>query len=126
MKRDCGGKFGWIKKEAFMRFPEFIEKLPEVEFVAPGAQARVIQAPNHQVVFLSMEGDMAIAEHSHEAQWEIPLQGSAEMTIAGRVKVYGPGQPFYVPAGAPHRGKIKGPYTAILIFDQPNRYRIKK
>jgi len=114
------------KREVAMRFPEFIEKLPEVEFATPGAQARVIQAPNHQVVFLSMEGDMSIAEHSHEAQWEIPLQGSAEMTISGRVKVYGPGQPFYVPAGAPHRGKIKGPYTAILIFDQPNRYRIKK
>ena len=114
------------KREVAMRFPEFIEKLPEVEFTTTGAQARVIQAPNHQVVFLATEGDMAVAEHSHEAQWEIPLQGSAEMTIAGRVKVYGPGQPFYVPAGTPHRVKLKGPYTAIIIFDEPNRYRIKK
>ena len=113
-----------------MRFPEFIERLPEADFPAnfspPNARGWVIQTPNHQVVFLATEGDIETAEHSHEAQWEIPLQGSAEMTIAGRVKVYGPGQPFYVPAGAPHRGKIKGPYTAILIFDQPNRYRIKK
>ena len=114
------------KREVAMRFPEFIEKLPEVEFAAPCAQARLIQAPNHQVVFLSMEGDTSIPEHSHEAQWEIPLQGSAEMTISGRVKVHGPGQPFYIPAGAPHRGKIKGPYAAILIFNEPNRYRIKK
>jgi quercetin dioxygenase-like cupin family protein len=114
------------KRKAAMRFPEFIEKLPEVEFAAPGAQARLIQAPNHQVVFLSLEGEMTIPEHAHEAQWEIPLQGSAEMTISGRMKVYGPGQPIYIPAGAPHRGKIRGPYAAILIFDEPNRYRLKK
>jgi quercetin dioxygenase-like cupin family protein len=114
------------KKEAAMRFPQFIEKLPEVDFPAPGARGRLIQAPNHQVVFLATEGDAAIAEHSHEAQLEIPLQGSAEMTMSGQVKVYGPGQPIYVPAGVPHSGKLKGPYSAILIFDGPNRYRIKK
>jgi quercetin dioxygenase-like cupin family protein len=115
-----------MEKEAALRFPQFIEKLPEVDFPASGARGHLIQAPNHQVVFLATEGDAAVAEHSHEAQLEIPLQGSAEVTISGQAKVYGPGQPIYVAAGVPHSGKIKGPYSAILIFDGPNRYRVKK
>jgi quercetin dioxygenase-like cupin family protein len=109
-----------------MRFPDFIEKLPEIEFPAPDARGKVIQAPAHQVVFLTIEGDADVAQHSHEAQWEIPIEGSVEMTISGQKKVYGAGQPFYVPAYAPHGGKVKGPYTAIIIFDGPNRYRVKR
>jgi len=109
-----------------MRFPDFIEKLPEVALPFPGARALLIQAPAHQVVFLATEGDTGVAEHSHEAQWEIPLQGSVELTISGQVKIYGPGQPFYVPAYVPHSGKVKGLYTAIIIFDGPSRYRVKK
>jgi len=42
------------------------------------------------------------------------------------VKVYGPGQPFYVGKGVPHSGKVKAPYAAILIFDAPDRYKIKR
>jgi len=109
-----------------MRFPEFIEKLPEIDFPGPGGRGWVIQAPHHQVVFLATEGDIAVAEHSHEAQWEIPLEGSVELTMAGQNRVFGPGQPFYVPAGVPHAGKVKGPYTAVVVFDEPGRYRVKK
>ena len=112
-----------------MRFPEFIEKLPEADFPAnfspANARGWIIQAPNHQVVFLATEGDIEAAEHSHEAQWEIPLQGGVELTVSGQTKFYGPGQPFYVPAGVPHGGKVRGPYLAILVFDGPNRYRVK-
>jgi len=109
-----------------MRFPEFIEKLPQAELPVQGAKGYVLQAANHQVVFLATEGDLFMPEHSHAAQLEIPLEGTVELGISGQVKKYGPGQAFYVPAGAPHSGKVKGPYTAVIVFDSPNRYQIKK
>lgn len=109
-----------------MRFPEFIERLPQGEAPAKAAQLFVLQAEKHQVGFIRMEEDLAVPEHSHAAQWEIPLEGSAEVNIGGEMKVYGPGQPFYVGAGVPHTGKVKSPYAAILIFDTPDRYKIKK
>jgi quercetin dioxygenase-like cupin family protein len=109
-----------------MRFPDFIEKLPRVEVPVPGVEAFLLQGDRHQVAFLRSDKDMVMPEHSHAAQLEIPLEGNAEVTIGGEVKVYGPGQPIYVPAGVPHRGKVKGPYAAVIIFDAPDRYRVKK
>ena len=83
-----------------MRFPDFIEKLPQVDFPVPGVRAWLLQASQHQVVFVKSEGDLNMPEHSHAAQLEIPLQGEADMSISGKKKVFGPGQPIYVPAGA--------------------------
>jgi quercetin dioxygenase-like cupin family protein len=113
-------------KEEKMKFPEFIEKLPRVAIAVPGIEGFLLQGARHQVAFLRADGDMTMPEHSHAAQWEIPLEGSAEMNLGGKVQVFGPGQPIYVPAGVPHSGRVKGPYTAIIIFDAPDRYQAKK
>jgi quercetin dioxygenase-like cupin family protein len=109
-----------------MYFPEFIEGLPQGEVPMPGSRAFVLQAEKHQVVFLRLEKDISVPEHSHAAQWEVPVEGTAEVKIGGQTKVYGPGQAFYVGNGVPHSGKVKAPYAAILIFDAPDRYQIKK
>ncbi len=108
-----------------MEFPDFIKKLPVAE-MPPGINAWLLSAPRHQVAFLQIPRDSTVPEHAHAAQLEIPLEGSAEITIGGAVKTYGPGEPFYVPAGVPHAGKVKGPYTAVIIFDCPDRYKAKK
>jgi len=108
-----------------MRFPDFIERLPRADFPVSGVEGYLLQAEEHQVAFLRSEKDMVMPEHSHAAQWEIPLEGSAEITFGGQVKVFGPGQPIYVPAGVPHSGKVKGPYAAIIVFDAPARYKVK-
>jgi quercetin dioxygenase-like cupin family protein len=109
-----------------MRFPEFIEELPQGDVPMGGSQAFVLQAEKHQVVFIRIEKDITVPEHRHAAQWEVPLEGTAEVTIKGEVKVYGPGQPFYVGKEVPHSGKVKAPYAAILVFDTPDRYKLKK
>lgn len=109
-----------------MRFPDFIEKLPVADIPVPGVEGYLLQAEKHQVAFLRSEKDIVMPEHSHAAQWEIPLEGSAEVTFGGQVKVFGSGQPFYVPNGVPHSAKVKGPYTAIIVFDAPARYEVKK
>ena len=109
-----------------MRFPDFIERLPQADLPVPGVEGYLLQAEGHQVAFLRSEMDMVMPEHSHAAQWEIPLEGTAEVTFGGQVKVFGPGQPIYVPAGVPHSGKVKGPYAAIIVFEAPARYAAKK
>lgn len=109
-----------------MHFPDFIEKLPRGDAPMDGAELFVLQAEKHQVAFIRLERDISIPEHSHAAQWEVPLEGTAEVKIGGKVTAYGPGQPFYVGRGVPHSGMVKAPYAAILIFDAPDRYNIKK
>ena len=109
-----------------MSFPDFIEKLPQADVSVRGVQAFLLQAPHHQVAFLKSEQDMTMPEHSHAAQMEIPLEGMAEVTMAGQAKVYGPGEPIYVPAGVAHSGKVKGPYASVIIFDSADRYKLKK
>ena len=109
-----------------MKFPEFIEKLPRVAIAVPGIEGFLLQGGRHQVAFLRADADMTMPEHAHAAQWEIPLEGSAEMNLGGKVQVFGPGQPIYVPAGVPHSGRVKGPYTAVIIFDAPDRYQAQK
>ena len=108
-----------------MRFPDFIEKLPEADVPVPGVQAFLLQASHHQIAFLKSDTDMTMPEHSHAARLEIPLEGMAEVVIGGQVKAYGPGEPIYVPAGVAHSGKVKAPYASVIIFDSADRYRLK-
>jgi len=127
VRRPQEGETPWPEKEGKeMRFPEFIEGLPQADIPVPGVEGFLLQAAGHQVAFLRSDEDMTMPEHSHAAQWEIPLEGIAEMNMGGEVRIFGPGQPIYVPAGVPHSGKVKGPYTAIIIFDSPDRYKVKK
>jgi len=109
-----------------MRFPDFIEKLPEADIPVPGVRAFLLQAPHHQIAFLKSDKDMTMPEHSHAAQLEIPLEGIAEVTMAGQVKAYGPGEPIFVPAGVAHGGKVKAPYASLIIVDSADRYKLKK
>ena len=45
-----------------MRFPDFIERLPQGEAPAKAAQLFVLQAEKHQVGFIRMEEDLAVPE----------------------------------------------------------------
>ncbi len=108
-----------------MEFPEFIRKLPMAD-MPPGIKGWLLLAPRHQVAFLQIPNDSSVPEHFHAAQLEIPLEGSADVTIGGVVKTYGRGESFYVPAGIPHSAKVKGPYAAVIIFDSPDRYAVRK
>ncbi len=62
-------RFFNYSRKVKMCFPEFIEKLPTVNFPAADVKAFLIEAPRHQVVFVRSHQDMVVvSEHSREAQ----------------------------------------------------------
>lgn len=50
-------------------------------------------------------------EHLHPSQTEHfeVLEGSMRTIVGGEERVYGPGEPFEVPAGTPHQMSAEGP-----------------
>jgi len=105
-------------------FPEFITKLPKINIPIQGCTAYLFQGEKQQIVFMRFDKDAIVPEHSHGCQWEIVLDGKADVYLNDEKKQYCKGDRFYVPADTPHKARIYAGYTAIAIFDQPDRYKI--
>ena len=107
-------------------FPDFIQNLPEVELPIPGVRGWLIQSVNQQVIFVSFHETVEFPEHTHEEQWEIPLTGKVILHTGGTSTEYQPGDKFYIPAHVPHAATVFSGYMAIIIFNSPDRYKLKR
>jgi len=107
-------------------FPDILRKMPEADLPLDGARAFISQSEAHQIVFMEFEKDIDVPEHSHASQWEIVLEGHAEIFIGGKRHIYGKGDRFSVPKGVKHSAKIHAGYASLAYFDQRDRYKTKR
>ncbi len=105
-------------------FPEPIEQLPEAEIPFEGANARLSQGEDHQILFMKFEQDIDLPPHQHAAQWGIVLEGSIELTIDGKRTRYLKGDRYFIPANTLHSARIFAGYADITFFNQVDRYPI--
>ncbi len=75
---------------------------------------------------MEFTNDVDVPEHAHESQWEIILEGELDITIGGKTHHYTKGERFYVPKGVKHSARVHKGYTAVVFFDQKDRYKAKK
>ncbi len=104
-------------------FPDMITQLPQIVSPAEGVRGWLSQAGDHQIVFFELAGGMNIPPHHHAAQWGIIVEGQMELTIDGDTKTYGPGDSYYIPAGAVHGAKFLTDLRVIDVFAQADRYQ---
>jgi quercetin dioxygenase-like cupin family protein len=107
-------------------YPPMIDKLPEIDIPVPGVQGRLLQATEMQAVFFSVETTGEIPPHAHQAQWGVVLEGEMELTVDGVSRRCGRGDSYFIPAGTVHAVRILSPLKALDVFDEPNRYGVKK
>ena len=106
-------------------FPKPIRRLPEADMPVEGVKAFLSQADNHQVVFMEFDRDVDIPEHSHEAQWEIVLEGKVDLNVEGKQHKYKRGDRFFIPKNVRHSAKVYKGYASFVYFDQKERYKRK-
>jgi len=63
-----------------------IMDLPEANINFKGVKGCISQSEDHQIVFFEIEPIGKVAEHSHNAQWGIVIEGEMELTIGGLTK----------------------------------------
>jgi quercetin dioxygenase-like cupin family protein len=107
-------------------FPEFINKLPELDIDLPGVSGQILQGETHQVVFIRFDQDVEVPEHSHRSQWELVVNGEVLLRMKGEEQVYTVGQRFFVPDGVPHSASVKAGFRSVVFFDQVDRYSARK
>lgn len=107
-------------------FPEPIVSLPEADIPLAGISAYLSQAEDHQLIFMQFEKDVELPEHSHAAQVGFVLNGRIELTVDGNRREYSKGDIYYIPENVKHSGKIYGGYADITLFNEPDRYKVKK
>ncbi len=103
-------------------FPDIVTDLPQPDIPFDGLTSFLLQCTDHQVVIMSFEKDAQVAEHRHEAQWGVVLDGKIELTIDGKNHVYEKGDTYFIPKNAPHSARIGAGYKDLTLFGQKDRY----
>ena len=110
--------------EELLPHAEHVE-IPEADIPLEGVTAYLSQSDTHQILFMEFEKDVDLAEHSHEAQVGIVLEGKIELVIDGEKRCFTKGDRYYIPAGIKHSGKIYAGYADVTFFNGPKRYLAK-
>ena len=106
-------------------FPEMIEKLPDIDIPFPNVKGKLFQGPEMQAVFFTTDGPGEIPPHSHQAQWGVMLEGEAELTVDGKMRIIRQGDSYFIPSGSVHSIRILSPMKALDFFNEPSRYKPK-
>lgn len=106
-------------------FPDFVKDNPEVEFPFGGVRGWLIQGEGRQTVFVEFLEDVDVPEHTHGDQWEFAVAGRVELHREGATELIEAGDNFFVPAGQPHSATVYRGYKAMMVFADPDRYRVK-
>jgi quercetin dioxygenase-like cupin family protein len=107
------------------RFPDFVRALPELDLPFAGARGWLIQGTVQQVVFIEFDETIEAPEHTHAEQWEFAIAGRVTLHRGGTSTEYHPGESFSVASGEPHAATVCAGYKAVMIFNQPDRYKAR-
>lgn len=114
-----------IEPEMSEIFPKPIVSLPEADIPVKGIQAFLSQGKDHQIIFMEFTEDVELAEHFHESQWAIVLEGKIDLVIDGVKNTFEKGDRYFIPKNVKHSGKIYAGYADITFFNQSDRYKAK-
>ncbi len=109
----------------FDGIPGFIKDLPQIDLPVEGAKGWMLGSSGRQIVFVEFDEAVEVPEHAHDEQWEVPLAGKVTLHMEGRSMVYEAGQNFYIPANVPHGASVAAGYKALIVFNEPDRYKPK-
>jgi mannose-6-phosphate isomerase-like protein (cupin superfamily) len=115
-----------VKKWNGTAYPEMIRTLPEVDIQLKGIRGWLLQAKDRQVVFFDIQPACEVPPHSHCDQWGFVVEGEVRMVIGGKSRVYRKGDWYFIPEGVVHSAVFLTKVNAIDIFNDPQRYRIKR
>jgi len=111
-----------------MPYPDFINAFPKLDVPFPEdvVQTAVIRSDSGLVAFFTFLKDMVLPVHSHGAQWGSVVEGEIEFTIGDETKTYRAGDSYSIPAGVEHGALIKAGTRVIDVFEEADRYPIKR
>ena len=105
------------------RFPDFVTRFTKAALPFESASGWFVRGDGSQVAFIEFSEATDVPEHSHQEQWELVLVGSVRLCVEGEEEEFQAGDNFFIPAGTLHSAKVSAGYKAVIIFNEPNRYR---
>jgi len=106
-------------------YPDIIRSLPEIDIPLKGVRGWLFQGPGQQLVFFDLETTAEVPEHTHGEQWGVLISGEIKLNIAGKSRIYYPGQWYHIPANTPHSAKFVKRCFVIDFFADKERYKTK-
>ncbi len=107
-------------------YPEMLRDLPGIDISLEGVRGWLLQSKDKQIAFFDIEPVGKVPPHSHCAQWGLVVEGEMSLTIGKKTRVYRKGDWYYIPEGVVHSATFLTRVNVIDVFDDPERYKIKK
>jgi quercetin dioxygenase-like cupin family protein len=110
-------------KEILVVYPEWVNKLPQVNTPFPGAFGRLISSPHGQVVLWEFAEGATVRPHRHGPQMGFVLSGRTVMTIEGKTKEWLAGDFFHIGDQEEHSAIVDPGTYIIEIFKESDRHK---
>lgn len=111
-----------------MPLPAFIRALPAIDIPFPDDEVttNVIRSDDGLGVFFTFHKNFDLPPHAHKGQWGTVIEGSIALTIAGKTRTYGPGESYCMAEGEVHSARVKAGTVVFDLFEEPDRYPLRK
>lgn len=111
-----------------MGFPDFMTRFPglDVPFPEDVVQTNAVRSEAGLVVFFTFHKDLDLPPHAHKAQWGTVVEGKIEFTIGSDTRIFRPGDSYFIPEGTLHSARIKAGTRVIDVFEETDRYPLKR
>ena len=98
-------------------FPDFIQKIPSVDYGIEGLEVHRDKTSTGLVYFVHADRLIPFPKHSHNSQWTIVVSGMCEFTANGKTTVYKAGDVYQIPAGLEHQITLHPGYAEVDYVD---------
>jgi len=111
-----------------MTYPDFFDAFPALDLPFPEdvVSTRVIRSDDGLVAFFTFHKAMDLPAHAHKAQWGTVLAGEIEFTIGDDTRTYHVGDSYNIPSGVLHSARIPAGTKVIDVFEESDRYPLKR
>lgn len=88
-----------------------------VKELAPGVRGRYVHSEQVTEGIVALDQGAVVPDHSHpHEQWTMMLQGSMELTVAGKAHVLTPGKVLYIAPNERHSARAITPCEVFDVF----------
>ena len=111
-----------------MSYPAFMKSFPllDIPFSDDVVEAHALRSDAGLAAYFDVHKDCEVPPHAHKGQWGCLFEGEIILTVGGKTRTCKPGDTWDIAEGVVHSAILKAGAKLMDVFEEPDRYKLRK